>query len=76
MGALVNGIMRGVSSLFGLLAVAMGGIWILQGFDLAFRVGMMVGHKQWALYGAVLVLIGVAQLIWSNTRERYYRQRG
>jgi hypothetical protein len=74
MSGVVNGIMRVVSSLFGLLAIAMGGVWILQGFDLAFRVGMMVGHKQWALYGAGLVFIGVAQIIWSNTRERYYRQ--
>ncbi len=75
MGEIFNGVMRAVSSLLGLAMVAMGGIWILQGFDLAFRVGFMVGDKQWALYGAILAVVGVCQVIWSNTRERYYLNR-
>jgi drug/metabolite transporter superfamily protein YnfA len=65
-----DGIMRAVSSLLGLAMVAMGGVWILQGFDLAFRVGFMVGDKRWALYGAILALVGVCQIVWSNTRPR------
>ena len=75
MSEIFNGIMRAISSLLGAAMVALGGIWILQGFDLAFRVGFMVGHKQWALYGLILALVGVAQIVWSNTRERYYRNR-
>lgn len=75
MSEIFNGIMRAVSSLLGAAMVALGGIWILQGFDLAFRVGFMVGHKQWALYGLILALVGLAQIVWSNTRERYYRNR-
>ena len=66
---LFNTVMRIVSSLLGLLLVAMGGIWILQGLDLAFRVGFMVGDKQWVAWGALLALVGVAQVIWSNTRQ-------
>lgn len=73
MNEVFNGAMRAVSSLIGLLMVMMGGVWILQGFDLAFRVGFMVGHKQWAVYGTLLALVGLGQLIWSNTREQYYR---
>jgi len=65
--------MRAISSLLGLAMVAMGGVWILQGLNLAFRVGFMVGDKQWCLWGALLALVGVAQIIWSNTRERYYK---
>jgi len=61
-------VMRIVSSLLGVLMVLMGGIWILQGFNLAFRVGFMVGDVRWALYGAILALVGVAQVVWSNTR--------
>lgn len=64
-----NVIMRVVSSLIGLLMVALGTVWILQGLDLAFRVGFMVGDRRWALYGALLALVGVAQVIWSNTRQ-------
>lgn len=75
MSEVFNGAMRAISSLLGLAMVAMGGIWILQGFNLAFRVGFMVGDKKWALYGAILAVIGVFQIIWSNTRERYYKGR-
>lgn len=66
--------MRIVSSLLGLAMVAMGAVWILQGFDLAFRVGFMVGDRQWAIYGAILALVGIAQILWSN-RRAYYGQR-
>lgn len=64
-----NIVMRIVSSLLGLLLVCMGGIWVLQGLDIAFRVGFMVGDKQWVAWGAILALVGVGQVIWSNTRQ-------
>lgn len=64
-----NAIMRVVSSLIGLLLLAMGTVWILQGLNLAFRVGFMVGDKRWVAYGAILSLVGIAQVIWSNTRQ-------
>lgn len=67
---LFNGIMRIVSSLLGLLMVAMGGIWILQGTGLAFQVGFMAGAPQWALYGAILAAVGVCQVVWSVRRLR------
>ena len=65
-----NGVMRVVSSVIGLLMVALGGIWILQGTGLAFQVGFMAGAPQWALYGAILAIVGICQVIWSNTRQR------
>ena len=64
-----NGLMRIVSSLIGLAMIAVGVVWILQGLDLAFRVGFMVGQKRWVLYGAILALVGIGQVIWSNTRQ-------
>jgi drug/metabolite transporter superfamily protein YnfA len=64
-----NVLMRIVSTLIGVLMVCMGGIWILQGLNLAFRVGFMVGDKRWVVYGAILALVGVAQVVWSNTRQ-------
>jgi hypothetical protein len=69
MGNLFNIVMRIVSSLLGLLLVCMGGIWILQGLNIAFRVGFMVGDKQWVGWGALAVAVGVAQIVWSNTRQ-------
>ena len=64
-----NLVMRIFSSLLGLLLVALGGIWMLQGLNLAFKVGFMVGDPKWTLYGALLALVGVAQVVWSNTRQ-------
>jgi len=65
-----NVVMRIVSSLLGLAMIAMGSIWILQGLNLAFRVGFMVGDKRWTVYGAILVLFGIAQVSWTNSRQR------
>jgi hypothetical protein len=64
-----NLFMRGVSTLLGIAMVAMGIVWVLQGLDLAFRVGFMVGDYHWAIYGTILALLGVGQVIWSNTRQ-------
>ena len=69
MRAAFNVMMRIVSTLLGVVMIAMGTVWILQGLDLAFRVGFMVGDKHWAVYGGILALLGIAQVIWSNTRQ-------
>ncbi|WP_394764374.1 hypothetical protein [Phenylobacterium sp.] len=70
MNNLFNIVMRIVSSLLGVFMVAIGGVWILQGLDLAFRVGFMVGDKRWVAWGVLLAAVGVAQVVWSNSRQR------
>jgi hypothetical protein len=63
--------MRIVSSLIGILLAIMGGIWILQGLNLAWGAlsrSFMQGDQHWALYGAIVLVIGICQVIWSNTR--------
>jgi hypothetical protein len=64
-----NVVMRIVSSFIGVIMMAMGTVWILQGLNLAFRRGFMVGDYHWTIYGAILCLLGIAQVIWSNTRQ-------
>jgi hypothetical protein len=66
---LFNVVMRIISSLLGVLVACMGGVWILQGLNIAFKVGFMVGDKQWVAWGALAVVIGVSQVVWSNTRQ-------
>jgi hypothetical protein len=61
--------MRVVSSLLGLLMIAAGSVWMLQGLNLAFRVGFMVGDRHWTVYGALLAIVGIAQVIWTNSRS-------
>jgi len=29
----------------------------------------LVGDYHWTIYGAILGLVGIAQLVWSNTRQ-------
>jgi len=69
MRAVFNIIMRIVSTLLGVAMICMGLIWILQGLNLAFRVGFMVGDRHWVVYGSILALLGIGQVIWSNTRQ-------
>ena len=64
-----NVVMRIVSSLIGVAMILMGTVWILQGFNLAFRAGFMVGDYHWTIYGAMLALVGIAQVVWSNARQ-------
>jgi hypothetical protein len=68
-----NAVMRVVSSLLGLAMLAMGSIWAMQGLNVgpaAILQGPMVADIRWTYYGAILALVGVAQLVWSNTRQR------
>jgi hypothetical protein len=69
MSGAFNVVMRVVSSLLGLAVIAMGTVWMLQGLNLAFRVGFMVGDYHWTIYGAIAVIVGVAQIVWSNSRQ-------
>ncbi len=69
MGKAFSAVMRIVSSLIGLAMIAAGIVWMLQGLNLAFRVGFMVGDYHWTIYGALLAVVGLAQVIWSNTRQ-------
>ena len=70
MRAIFNIVMRIVSTLLGLLMICMGGIWILQGLNIAFLGSFMAGDPQWAVYGAILLILGVGQVVWTNTRTR------
>lgn len=70
MGGLFNGVMRIVSTLLGVLMLCMGAIWILQGLNVAFLDSFMAGDPKWALFGTILALLGIGQVVWSATRKR------
>ena len=70
MGKALSLVMQIVSTLLGLLMVCLGGVWILQGLNVAFLDSFMAGDPQWALWGAILALFGVGQILWSVTRKR------
>jgi hypothetical protein len=66
-----NIVMRIVSSLIGLLMVAGGSFWALQGLRLTGPndKSFMVGDQHWILYGAIFALLGLGQVVWSITRQ-------
>ena len=67
-----NIVMRIISTLLGVLLTLMGSVWILQGLNLAWgrmRQSFMESDPHWAVYGAILALIGIGQIVWSNTRQ-------
>ena len=73
MRAAFNIVFRIVSTLLGLLMILMGLVWIGQGLHVgpaAIMRGFMVSDKRWALYGVILALFGIGEVIWANTRQR------
>ena len=65
--------MRLVTSLIGLAMVFMGSVWMMQGLGVgpeAIMQGFMVNNIQWTYYGAILAVVGIAEIVWSNTRSR------
>jgi hypothetical protein len=76
MGKAFNIAFRIFSTVLGLFLIFMGGVWILQGLNLAFNGPMvggqksfMVGDPHWILYGAILALLGLGQAVWSIRRR-------
>ena len=57
--------MRIVSTVAGALCALSGGIWFLQGINIL-PGGFMTGQVKWAVYGAMLFLVGVVLIIVAN----------
>ncbi len=72
MGSLFDVVMKIVSTLIGLIMVFFGGVWFLQGLNMApppFNGGFMIGDVHWTIYGAILALVGLGQVIWPVKRK-------
>jgi uncharacterized membrane protein HdeD (DUF308 family) len=60
--------MRIVLNIVGVLCLLVGCIWILQGINIL-PGSFMTGQTKWALYGCLLVVVGIAVLISANRRR-------
>ncbi len=56
--------------ILGLIAVAVGVVWLLQGTNVLGGSGMS-GHHIWAVVGIVLVVVGVACVSVAARRSRH-----
>ena len=66
-------IMRIVTTLVGLLMILMGCVWAMQGLGTgpaAIMQGPMVNDIRWTYYGAILAIVGVAEIVWSWMRAK------
>ncbi len=69
MGGAFDVVFRIVSTLLGVLMICMGGIWILQGLNIAFLNSFMAGDISWTFWGLLLAALGIGQAIWSLKRR-------
>ena len=71
-----DSVMKVVSTVIGLILIAFGAIWVLQGLNIAFNGPMgggqpsfMVGDPKWTVFGGLMVILGLAQTVWSIRRR-------
>ncbi len=69
MAKLFDTVMRIASTLLGALMVCVGGVWILQGLNIAFLNSFMAGDITWTFWGLLLAAVGVGQAVWSIRRR-------
>ena len=60
--------MRIALNVVGVLCVLMGGVWFLQGINVL-PGSFMTGQIKWAVYGGLLLAVGVGALIVANRRR-------
>jgi hypothetical protein len=68
-----DAVMRVVTSLIGLLMILTGAVWMMQGVGVgpdAIMQGFMVNDIRWTFYGAILGLVGIAEIVWSVGRGK------
>jgi uncharacterized membrane protein HdeD (DUF308 family) len=60
--------MRVALNVCGVLCLLVGCIWILQGVNIL-PGSFMTGQTKWAVYGALLAVVGIGLLISANRRR-------
>ena len=66
-------VMRIVTTLVGLLMILSGSVWAMQGLGrgpVQIMQGPMVNDIHWTYYGAIFVIIGIAEIVWSWMRAK------
>ncbi len=59
--------MRIILSIVGVLLILMGAVWFLQGVNVL-PGSVMTGQVQWAIYGALAIVIGIGLIVLANRR--------
>ncbi len=60
--------MKILLNILGILLILIGGVWFLQGINIL-PGSYMSGQMQWAVFGAIAVIAGIALVIFANRRR-------
>ncbi len=60
--------MKVIWNIIGVALILAGGIWFMQGVGVL-PGSAMSGQTQWAIYGAIAILLGAGLLLYVNRRE-------
>lgn len=60
--------MRIALNVVGVLSLLMGGVWFLQGINVL-PGSFMTGQTKWAVYGGLLLIVGIGLLMVANRRR-------
>lgn len=60
--------MRIVLNIVAILLVLVGVVWFLQGINVLLG-SVMTGQPQWAIFGGIAFIVGIALLIISNRKK-------
>ena len=63
--------MKIVGTVVGILLILAGAVWFLQGINVIGG-SMMTGQSQWAVYGSITLVIGVALLLYANRNRIFH----
>ena len=61
--------MRIALNILGVVLLFFGSVWILQGVNVL-PGSFMSGQTQWAVRGGIVVIVGIAVLLWANRRRQ------
>ena len=61
--------MKIIQTIVGIILVAFGALWILQGANIVAG-SVMSGQSQWLYIGIVVALLGLGVLWWTYLRKR------
>ncbi len=65
--------MKIILSIVGILFILAGGVWFLQGINVI-PGSFMTGQIQWAIYGAIAIVVGIGLLMLANRRRAVPRK--
>jgi uncharacterized membrane protein len=57
-----------ILDIMGILFILAGVVWFMQGINIL-PGSFMTGQTQWAIYGAIAILIGIGVIIFANRRR-------